>query len=87
MQDPKMVFQPIRVNTASQDREGQLVLANDELVAALVRLEGEEHGTLRGAWLLEAGFGSCRDGTRRPFLTLREAEQWLSEQLASDDLM
>lgn len=80
---PKVVLQPVQVHTGSEDREGRLVLIDSELVAVLVRLDGEEHGALCGTWLLEAGFGCCDDRTRGPFSDLRDAEQWLLEQLAS----
>lgn len=49
MPEPKLMLQSIRVNTASHDREGRLVLADRELIAVLVRLDGEEHGGLRGS--------------------------------------
>jgi len=51
---PRISLQPIEVMTASQDREGRLVLADGMLVAVLVRLSDEAHDPLlRGAWFLE----------------------------------
>ncbi len=80
---PMLMLQPIQVNTGSRDSEGRLVLANNCLVAVLVRLDGEEHGTLRGRWSLEAGFGPCSDLPPRPFRSLADAQRWVQRQLAS----
>ena len=60
--------------------EGRLVLADGELVAVLVRLDAEVHGTARGRWFLEAGFGRLA-GTPAPFVDLRAAEDWLRARL------
>jgi hypothetical protein len=44
--------------TASEDREGCLVLVGDQLARMLVRLSDQAHNPLlRGAWYFEAGFG------------------------------
>jgi hypothetical protein len=72
------------VNTASHDHEGRLVMAEDCLVAILVRLDGEEHGALRGQWLLEAGFGPCSETAPVTFSSLEEAEHWVHEQLGTE---
>ncbi len=81
MSNPRLAFQPVQVNTASRDVEGRLVLADDQLVAVLVRLDGEEHGRLCGSWHLEAGFGPCCESVRKPFRDLRDAERWVRERL------
>ena len=57
---PTIELQPIRVRTGSKDKEGRLVLADGELVAVLVRLDDEMHGSDRGKWFLEVMFGSPR---------------------------
>ncbi len=36
-----------------------LVLADGQLAAVLVRLDGEHHTIDVGKWFLEAGFGKC----------------------------
>ena len=46
-------------------------------MAVLVRLDGKEHGDLRGRWLLEAGFGPCAQEPRPMFGTLEEAAEWV----------
>jgi hypothetical protein len=64
---------PIEVLTASQDREGQLVLVDGKLAAVLVRLADTCHDPLfQGAWYLEAGFGAL-DGRHGLFASLDEA--------------
>ena len=80
----KLAWRPIRVNTDSSDTEGRLVLADAHLVAVLVRLDGEEHGSCRGSWLLEAGFGPCHATVQDAFRTLRDAGNWIQAQLDID---
>jgi hypothetical protein len=66
-------FQPIEVMTASEDREGCLVLVDRKLAAVLVRLSDQAHNPLlRGAWYLEAGFGLL-DGRHGLFASFEEA--------------
>ncbi len=53
-------------------------MMNDELVAVLVRLDDPIHESDRGAWFLEAGFGSYVDAKNSPiFRDLDEASDWL----------
>jgi hypothetical protein len=74
-----LTLQPVRVAN-SHDEEGLLVLAEDRLVAVLVRLS-EEHGDLSGDWFLEAGFGRL-DGPHHPtFRDLDEAQDWIARHL------
>ncbi len=56
----RVTLQRVRVNTSSRDTEGRLEFADGELVAVVVRLDGDEHGDFRGLWQLEAGFWSLR---------------------------
>jgi hypothetical protein len=66
-------FQPIDVLTASEDREGRLVLVDGKLAAVLVRLSDQAHDPLlRGAWYFEAGFGLL-DSRHELFASLEEA--------------
>ena len=81
MMPPTLSLQPIPVRTGSQDREGQLVLVEGELVAILVRLADEAHGRERGQWFLEVGFGSLMGGKSRLFATLDEAQAWVRDRL------
>ena len=53
-------FQPMRVLIDGYDSEGRLILADGQLTAVIVRLDGEHHDLERkGRWYLEAGFGRC----------------------------
>ncbi|WP_246215708.1 hypothetical protein [Microvirga makkahensis] len=63
------------------DREGRLVLVDGELVAVLVRLDGDTHAAdVRGQWFLEAGFGPL-DTKRHPtFTDPEEAKRWVLSQ-------
>ena len=70
---PEISFQPIEVLTASEDREGHLVLVNGKLAAVLVRLDDQAHDPLlRGAWYIEAGFGLL-DNRHELFASFEEA--------------
>lgn len=75
---PKISFQPIEVVTASEDREGCLVLADGKLAAVLVRLNDPAHDPmLRGAWYLEAGFGFI-ESRHDLFASLEEAADFVA---------
>ena len=74
-------LQPVRVATGSDDEEGILVQADGRLVAVLVRLSGEEHGDLRGAWFLEAGFGRCDAANPPVFPSLDAAQDWIERRV------
>ena len=75
-------LQPVRVATGSDDQEGQLVFADDFLVAALVRLS-DQHGDDAGKWFLEAGFGRVDPIIQPLFDDLNEAQCWIAERLSS----
>jgi hypothetical protein len=78
----KLTFQPIQVDTGSADEDGQLVLANGKLVAILVRLSDEhEQAEFRGAWFVEASFGSWTGCAGKMFSTLEDAEAWIVQRL------
>ncbi len=57
---PTITLQSMPVLIDGYDAEGRLVLADDQLAAVIVRLDGEAHEiAARGRWRLEAGFGKC----------------------------
>jgi hypothetical protein len=79
---PQISFQSIEVLTASEDREGCLVLVDGRLVAVLVRLGDTGHDPLLlGAWYLEAGFGLL-DGQHGLFASLEEAAASIERDLS-----
>lgn len=71
-----IVLRSILVDTCSDDEEGQLVMANGRLIGVAVRLAGEESGTLRGCWSLEAGFGPLELARPEPFASLEGLQTW-----------
>ena len=74
--------QPVTVATGSDDREGCLLFAEDQLVAVLVCLSGQ-HSGVAGRWYLEAGFGRL-DGPEHPvFPDIESAQAWAQARLAS----
>ena len=77
-----VLLQPIRVATRCADKDGQLVLADGELVAVLVRLADAAHGRLVGSWYLEAGFGACAAARPPVFDTFEAAQTWIRCRLA-----
>ncbi len=53
-------FVPVRVLIDGHDTDGKLVLADSQLAAVFVRLDGTRHDPEhQGWWHLEAGFGKC----------------------------
>ena len=79
---PDITFQSIEVLTASEDREGCLVLVGGKLAAVLVRLNDQAHDPLlHGAWYIEAGLGLL-DGRHQLFASLEEAAASIERDLA-----
>jgi len=74
----KVEFRPVRVATGSDDNEGLLAFAGEQLIAVLVRLS-ELHADLAGSWFVEATFG-LRDA-HRSFADLDSAQEWLLSEL------
>ncbi len=76
-------FQSMRVLIDGHDSDGRLVLADGQLAAVLVRLDGEHHTTDQGKWHLEAGFGKCAVAPSDTLLwgSLDEARTWVQERL------
>ena len=73
-------LQPVRITT-----ESHLVFANGFLVTALVQL-GEQHQHEVGRWFLEAGFGRVDHVNPPTFDDLEEAQNWIEQRLADDDV-
>ena len=79
-------FQPMRVLIDGHDSEGRLVLADDQLAAVLVRLDGMAHSLhAKSKWHLEAGFGRCAvpPGVAPLWSRPEEARTWVEERLTS----
>ncbi len=77
-------LQPMRVLIDGHDTEGRLVLADDQLAAVIVRLDGQAHSPAeRGLWYLEAGFGRCEmpRGDALLWATPEEAGLWVQQRL------
>ena len=71
-------FQPMRVLIDGHDGEGNLVLADNQLAAVIVRLDGQSHDPQhKGCWYLEAGFGKCDTRNAPLFTTPDEAGAWV----------
>jgi hypothetical protein len=70
-------FRPIQLLTCSADREGQLLLADDALVAVVVRLSQIHGAEYMNHWYVEAAFGLCATAaTTAP-------EQWVRHRTAA----
>jgi hypothetical protein len=77
-------FQPIPILIDGHDTQGQLVLAEGQLVAVVSRIDGETHAPeVKGQWHLEAGFGPCQDSGGSVFRTLDEAGAWVGERIGA----
>jgi hypothetical protein len=61
---------------------GNLVLADHQLAAVIVRLDGTHHDPEhKGWWHLEAGFGKCNTRDAPLFRTPDEAGAWIEQTL------
>jgi hypothetical protein len=78
----KISFQPMRVLIDGHDSEGRLILADGQLAAVIVCLDGEHHDReCKWRWHLEAGFGKCNTRDARLFRTPEEAGAWVEQTL------
>ena len=78
----RVSFQPITVLVNSHGNEGRLVLVDGQLVAVLVRLDGDVDAVeLKGCWFLESGIGACDVVNPPVFRDLVEARFWVEWQL------
>jgi hypothetical protein len=78
-------FQSIGVLINGHDSEGRLVLANDQLAAVIVRVDGQTHARKdKGRWHLEAGFGKCHVRSGPLFATPDEAGAWVKRTLTAE---
>ena len=78
---------PLRVLIDGHDTDGRLILANNQLAAVFVRLDGTHHDPEhKGWWHLEAGFGKC-DVRVAPhvFKTPEKAGAWVAQILTRKD--
>jgi hypothetical protein len=78
-----VTFQPIPVLINSHgNNEGRLVLADGQLVAVLVRLDGDvDAAELKGSWFLESGTGHCSVVDPPLFPDLADARSWVEGRL------
>lgn len=79
----------MRVLIDGTDSDGRLILADDQLAAVIVLLDGEHHSPgMIGKWHLEAGFGKCAAPPAGAPLwsTPDEAGAWVQEKLASNSV-
>lgn len=74
-------FQPIKIDTSSEDEDGVLALNSGRLIAVLVRLRSPVHADLIGRWNMEAAFDGLNIREAPVFLNLEEAKTWIDEQL------
>jgi hypothetical protein len=80
---PVLSCRHTRVDAGGACRQGWLVLADGNVIAALVRLDAAQNGEhdCSGAWHLEAGFGPCASARADPFPTIADALDWVRERL------
>ena len=89
----EITLQSISVMADGGAHDGQLVLANNQLVAVLSRVTKEETAGGSGqptGWFLEAGFGPCGSlmAVRPPvFESLDQALEWVRTTLADGALL
>ena len=77
-----VTFIPMCVLIDGHDTDGNLVLADHQLAAVIVRLDGTHHNPEhKGLWHLEAGFGRCSTRDAPLFKTPDEAGAWVDQIL------
>jgi hypothetical protein len=77
-------FMPMRVLIDGHDTDGNLVLADNQLAAVIVRLDGKHHDPEhKGLWHLEAGFGKCNIRNAPLFKTPDKAGAWVEQTLTA----
>ena len=78
-----VTFQPIPVLINSHgNNEGRLVLVDGQLIAVLVRLDGDvDAAELKGSWFLESGTGPCSVVDPPVFPDLADARSWVEGRL------
>jgi hypothetical protein len=75
-------FRPTRVLIDGHVSEGKLILADGQLAALIVRLDGEHHTPEhRGCWHLEPRLGKCAVSTTPLFWTPEEAGDRVRQRL------
>ena len=75
-------FMPMRVLIDGHDTDGRLILADNQLAAVFVRLDGTYHDPEhKGWWHLEAGFGKCNNRDAPLFQTPEDAGAWVNRVL------
>jgi hypothetical protein len=77
-------LQHVQLKTGSQDRDGRLIFTDGELIAVIVLLADQSHGSDRGLWNLEAYFRSYRPQAPL-FASPRDAVTWLHRFEANVD--
>lgn len=75
-------FLPMRLLIDGHDSDGRLVLADNQLAAVFVRLDGMHHDPEhKDRWHLEAGFGKLNIRDAPLFSTPEEAGAWVEQRL------
>lgn len=74
----------MKIHTNSRDENSVLVMNDGYLVAILVKLDDEVHGSAKGRWHLEAHFDHV-PATGQLFATLDEAVAWIAEHTETPD--
>ena len=73
---------PLRVLIDGHDTDGTLVLADNQLAAVFVRLDGTHHDPEHQEWWhLEAGFGKCNSQHALLLRTPERAGAWVGQTL------
>ena len=70
-----------RIRTGSADDNAILLLSEGTLVAILVELADDGHGSDRGRWIVETSFGIDADSRTPMFETADKAASWVSGQI------
>lgn len=68
---------PVQVRTGSADKNGMLMLLDDQLIVVLVELSDKIHGEACGRWALESTFGLFNPSAPETFASIDQAWDWI----------
>ena len=74
-------LQPVQLASGNDDTEAQLAFIDGSLIAVLVHLS-DVHGDEAGMWFLETWFGGTYRSNQPTFVSLDEAQNWITGQVA-----
>lgn len=77
----------LQIRTDSADKNAVALFSNRQLVAILVELSDQAHGSEQGRWAVETTFGMFVRPPTDSFATAPEAADWVSDNIYNQPFM